>query len=93
MENYKQAKKVEGIIASCILFLVAVVIFSVFSFVSLGRARHKQAKYDETIAKLKNEQAMLESSLDYMSSEEYLESQARDHLGMIKGDENIYIFK
>ncbi len=93
MANYKQTRKVEGIIASCMLALVAVVVFAVFSFVSLGKARRKDAAYDETIAKLKNEQTMLENNLDYMSSQEYLESQARDHLGMIKENENLYVFK
>lgn len=93
MENYKQAKKVERIIACSIFVFVAVIIFSVFSFVSLGKARRKQAKYDEMIASLKQEQSALENNLGYMSSPEYLESQARDHLGMIKGDENLYIFK
>ena len=93
MENYKQAKRVERTIASCMLILVAVVIFSVFSFVSLGKARRKQAEYDEMIASLKQEQSALENNLGYMSSPEYLESQARDHLGMIKGDENLYIFE
>ena len=67
--------------------------FSVFSFVSLGKARRKQAKYDEMIASLKQEQSSLENNLGYMNSPEYLESQARDHLGMIKDGENLYIFK
>ena len=93
MENYKQAKKVERIIASSIFVFVAVVILAVFSFVSLGKARRKAAKYDETIASLKQEQSSLENNLDYMNSPEYLESQARDHLGMIKDGENLYIFK
>ena len=93
MENYKQAKKVERIIASCMLILVAVIVFSVFSFVSLGKARRKQAKYDEMIASLKQEQSSLENNLGYMNSPEYLESQARDHLGMIKDGENLYIFE
>ena len=93
MENYKQAKKVERIIACSIFVFVAVVILSVFSFVSLGKARRKQAKYDEMIAGLKQEQSALENNLGYMNSPEYLESQARDHLGMIKEDENLYIFE
>lgn len=93
MENYKQAKKVERIIACSIFVFVAVVILSVFSFVSLGKARRKQAKYDEMIASLKQEQSALENNLGYMNSPEYLESQARDHLGMIKEDENLYIFE
>ena len=93
MENYKQAKKIERIIACSIFVFVAVVILSVFSFVSLGKARRKQAKYDEMIASLKQEQSALENNLGYMNSPEYLESQARDHLGMIKEDENLYIFE
>lgn len=93
MENYKQTKKVERIIASCMLVLVAVIVLSVFSFVSLGKARRKEAKYDEMIASLKNEQTALENKLDYVNSNEYLESKARDHLGMIKDGETLYVFK
>lgn len=93
MENYKQAKKVERIIACSIFVFVAVIIFSVFSFVSLGKARRKQAKYDDAIASLRQEESALKNNLEYMRSPEYLESQARNHLGMIQEDENLYIFK
>ena len=93
MNNYKQTKKLEGIIAGCMVFFVAVVIFAVCSFVSLGKARRKNAEYDQMIASLKSEQTALEDNLDYMNSPEYLESKARDHLGMIKEGETLYIFK
>lgn len=93
MNNYKQTKKLEGIIAGCMVFFVAVVIFAVCSFVSLGKARRKAADYDKMIASLKNEQAALEDNIDYMNSNEYLEEKARDHLGMIKDGENLYIFE
>ena len=68
-------------------------IFAVCSFVSLGKARRKNAEYDQMIASLKSEQTVLEDNLDYMNSPEYLESKARDHLGMIKEGETLYIFK
>lgn len=93
MNNYKQTKKVEGIIAGCMVFFVAVVVFAICSFVSLGRARRKNADYDAMIASLKQEQSSLENNLDYFNSNEYLESKARDHLGMIKDGENLYIFE
>ena len=93
MSNYRQTRKVEGIIAGCMVFFVAVVIFAICSFVSLAQARRKNADYDAMIASLKKEQASLENNLDYLNSNEYLESKARDHLGMIKDGESLYIFK
>lgn len=92
MSNYKQTRKVEAIIAGCMLFFVAVVVLAICSFVSLGKARRKADDYDKMIASLKAEQSALEDSIDYMDSQEYLESKARDHLGMIKDGESLYIF-
>ncbi len=91
--NYRQTKKVEAIIAGCMLFFVAVVVLAVGSFISLGKARRKAAKYDEMIASLTAEKASIEDNIDYVNSPEYLESQAREHLGMIKKGENLYIFE
>ena len=92
MSNYKQTRKIEGTIAACMIALVAVVIFAVCSFVALGKARRKSADYDAMIASLKQEQQALENGVDYFGSNEYLESKARDHLGMIKDGEKLYIF-
>ena len=93
MENYTQTKKVERIIVSCLLALVAVVIVAVYSFIALGKVRSQNAKYDELIAQLKAEQVALEDNIDYVSSPEYLEEQAINNLGMIKDGEKIYIYK
>ena len=93
MNNYAQTKKLERIIAGCMVFFVAVVVFAVCSFVALGKARRKNAQYNDMIASLKNEQAALEDNIDYMNSTEYLEKKARDHFGMIKEGETLYIFK
>lgn len=93
MENYAQTKKVERIIVSCLIVLVAVVAIAVYSFIALGKVRNKNAKYDELIAQLKAEQVALEDNIDYVSSPEYLEEQAINNLGMIKDGEKIYIYK
>ena len=92
MSNYKQTRKIEGIIACCMLFFVAVVVLAICSFVSLGKARRKADDYDKMIASLKAEQSALEDGINYMDSQEYLEEKARDHLGMIKDGESLYIF-
>ena len=92
MSNYKQTRKIEGIIACCMLFFVAVVVLAICSFVSLGKARRKADDYDKMIASLKAEQSQLQESVEYMDSPIYLEEKARDHLGMIKDGENLYIF-
>ena len=93
MSNYRQTRKVEGFIAGCMLFFVAIVVVAVCSFVSLGKARRKANDYDKMIASLKAEQSQLQEGVNYMGSQEYLESKARDHFGMIKDGENLYIFE
>lgn len=93
MNNYKQTKKLEGIIAGCMVFFVAIVIFAVCSFVSLGKARRKNAEYDQMIASLTAEKNELENNINYANSNEFLEGQARGHLGMIKDGEKLYIFE
>ncbi len=92
MENYEQVKKVEKIIALCMLVFVVAVIFAVYSFVVVGRQKRTLADYNELVAALEEEKANLESQNLEISSEEYLEELARGELGMIKEDETVYIF-
>lgn len=93
MENYKQTKKVERTIVGCMLFLVALVGVAIFSFIHLGKVRRENAAYDNLIASLKQEQAMLSSDISHVSSYEFLDDAARNELGMIKDGETLYVFK
>ncbi len=93
MENYKQTKKFERIIVSCMLCLVVLVVVAVVSFVSYGKTRKENARYDAMIASLKEEQAKLSSDIDEVQSEEYLEEKIRNEFGMIKDGETLFIFK
>lgn len=93
MENYGQVKKFERIVVMCMLVFVAVVAVAIVSFVSLNKARKKNAEYNELIAELRLEQSNLTDDLDYMNSSLYLEEQARNHLSMIKKGETRYQFK
>lgn len=92
MENYSKTKKVERIIVTCLIALVAVFAVAIYSFVALGNARRKNAEYDELIASLRDQKTNLEQSIDRMNSSSYLEEQARDQFGMIKDDESLYIY-
>ena len=87
MEDYRQTKRFENIVRLAVLFLTVLVCVAIFSFVRLGQARRENARYDELIASLKEENARVNQSIENMTSYEYLEEQARDKLGMIKGDE------
>ena len=87
MENFRQTKRFENVVRLSVLFLFALVCVAVFSFVKLGEVRRENAKYDELIASLKLENAKVNQSIENMTSYEYLEEQARNKLGMIKGDE------
>lgn len=89
MENYKQTKKLERIVACCVLFGVAVIVLAISSFVSLGKARRKNAEYDNLIASLKNQEMSVESDIANFDIEE----RARYQYGMIKEGETYYIFE
>ncbi len=93
MENYKATKKVERIIVSCLVALVAVFAVAIVSFVSLSNARRKNVRYDELIASLEHQKANLEQNIGHMQSGAYLEEQARDQFGMIKDGEKLYIYQ
>ena len=93
MENYKQARKFQLIVVSCMLFFVALVGVAIGSFVSLGKARREDAKYDSLIASLKKEEASLTKGVSYLQDDEFLEEKARNEFGMIKEGETLYIFE
>lgn len=93
MENYKQVKKFERIIIGSIFFGLAVLVLAISSFVVLGKARKKNADYDNLILSLKQQQADLTEGVKYRDSDAYIEEQARNHYGMIKKGETYYIFE
>lgn len=92
MDGYKQRKKFEAIIVSCMLFLVALVAVAVVSFVSYGKTRMANAEYDDLIASLKREQAALQNGINEAQTPGYLEEKVRNEFGMIKDGETLFIF-
>lgn len=91
--NYKQRKKIEKIVAMCMLSFAVVLIITIYSFVKLGSARRENAKYDEYISALKITQNNRSKEVEDMKTDEYLEDKARDDFNMIKDDETLYIYK
>lgn len=92
MENYKQTKRFERFVMLSILFLAVLVCVSVFSFVKLAKVRRENEKYNTLIAQLEAENKSVNQSIDEMGAYDYLEQQARERLGMIKGDETYIEF-
>ena len=92
MDNYKQRRKFETIIVSCIMFLVVLVGVAIVSFVSYGKTRRANAEYDDLIASLKQEQAALENGINQAQTPGYLEEKVRNEFGMIREGETLFIF-
>lgn len=92
MENYSQMKKLERIIVSCMLVFAVIVVVAVYSFVVRGRVRAENQRYNEFIQTLESRQSELQNSVDFMSTDQYLEEQARNRLGMVKDGEILYVF-
>ncbi len=96
MDNYKQMKKFQTIIVSCMLFFVALIAVTVVSFVQVGKVRKQNAEYDALIEALSLQKESLSSdinSIDFEKNPNNLDELARNEFGMIKNDEAIYIFK
>ncbi len=93
MEKNIQLKKIQNIIVGCMLFLAVVLVVSVFSFISLGKARRANAKYDDFIESLEKQESELKSTINYVTNPEYQKEYARNQLGMIGDGETLYIFK
>ena len=93
MENNKQMKKIEKIIAICMFAFVVVFALATFSFIQVGRVKRKNARYDEFIAALEKQEQDLKSGINNRKQDEYLNNTARDQLGMIKDGEIIYRYE
>ncbi len=92
MESSSKLKKVENAIVLCLMAFVGVLIVAICSIVSVGNAKREVASYDKLIAELSAEKDSLSNGITNVSSDAYLEEQARGHLGMIKDGETIYYF-
>ena len=93
MENYEQVKKLKRIILSCMLVFAVVFVVAIYSFIALGKARRKNANYDEFVAALETRESSLKEKVDEVQTDEYLEERARDYLGMVQEGETLYKFK
>ena len=92
MENSKQIKKIERIMAVSVFAFLIVLVITIFSFIELGSVRRKNAEYNEFIISLQSQKSSLELGIEEMQTEEYLNKKARDYLGMIKDGETLYIY-
>lgn len=85
-------KKLKKIVFCCAFSFVMVLAISVYSFVKLADARKQNAKSLQTISALNDQKNNLENDIEKMQSDDYLDEQAREKLGMIKDGETIYFY-
>ncbi len=92
MDNYKQTKRFENFVRLSVLLFVVVLVVAITSFVKLGKARRQNENYDNLIAELTLERERLDKSVN-SKTYDYYETQVRDKLGMVDGDETYIEFK
>lgn len=83
-------KKLKKVVLGFVLSFVVVLSISVYSFIKLDVSRKRNAESNQTISALQNKKNNLENDIDKMKSDEYLDEQAREELGMLKDGETIY---
>ena len=92
MTRSKLASLVKLITCLATAFLLVLVVIVICQCAKINSLSAKSASLDDQIAQNSITQAELEAGIDLRSSDEYVEQQARENLGMIEEDgETIYI--
>ena len=93
MKKNSQIRKLQNIVFACFFCFAVVFSISIYSFIKLNSVRKESVYSNKEITQLQQQQKQLQNSIDYMQTDEYIEDQARDNLGMIKDGETLYIYK
>ena len=91
MTNSKARKMVKLITIFATIFLFAMIVLSFGLYIHAGQLSAKSASLDKKIEELSITQISLEEGIKTRSSDAYIEQQARDQLGMIKDDEEVFV--
>ncbi len=91
MTGSKAAKMVKLITVLATIFLFALIVLSFGLYIHAGQLSAKNASLDKQIEDLSITQIALEEGIKTRSSDAYIEQQAREQLGMIKDDEEVFV--
>ena len=91
MTGSKALMKVKIITVCASIFLVALIILSFGLYIHAGQLAKKSMDLDKKIEELSITQISLEEGIKTRSSDAYIEQQAREQLGMIKDDEEVFV--
>jgi len=86
-------KRVVGlvtVVATIVLFCMVTLVVS--QCVQINKLNRESKMLDKKIERLMASKTDLLDGIDYRNSEEYIEQQARENLGMIKDGEIVFIY-
>ena len=92
MEQNKQLAKVKRTIMFCMFGFFVVLGVSMFSFVQVGQLKRRNARADEYILALQEENDNMQTKINGANDSNYTDTVARQNLNMIKDGEIIYYF-
>ena len=84
-------KMIKLITVCASIFLFALIVLSCGLYIRAGQLAAKSASLDKKIEELSITQISLEEGIKTRSSDAYIEQQAREQLGMIKDDEEVFV--
>lgn len=91
MTGLKATRMVKFITICATIFLFAMIVLSVGLYIHAGNLASRSANLDKKIEELSITKISLEEGIKTRSSDEYIEQQAREQLGMIKDDEEVFV--
>jgi len=84
-------KKIQIITAICIVIFLALVIIFTGQIISIIALNNKKEALQAAIYKQEKDRIVVEQELEYRESTNFVEQYAREVLGLVKADEEIYI--
>ena len=91
MTGAKATKIVKLITICATIFLFAMIVLSFGLYIHANQLGAKSASLDKKIEELSVTKISLEEGIRTRSSDAYIEQQAREQLGLIKDDEEVFV--
>ncbi|MBQ7579034.1 MAG: septum formation initiator family protein [Clostridia bacterium] len=90
-KKFKKMVKLITVCATCLLVVMIAVVFA--QQIKIKNLARQEAKLNSELTQLQNKRTSLESGIENRTSDEYIEKQAREQLGLIGDNEIIYIYE
>lgn len=90
MDPKQRVRTIQIITVSAVIVGILMVVSLILNLINFAEATKKQQDLAAQLAALKSQSADMNSEIIYKNSDSYIEQYAREHLGMVGEDEELF---